>query len=125
MTVERYRRKPRVATTADDQYAAPYQPGQPLDDLRAVAAMADGEVAEVTFPSGRTVLLACWMDVPDHYPAELRSEVVEAGNWLAYSAGSDHLYETDQGDLRHFYDPVEPEPEPGPEPGPEHKRRHG
>ena len=106
MTVQRYRRKPEPGGR-DDQFAACYQPGQPLGDLTAVARMADprAELAEVAFPS-RTVLVVRWLRIPDDHPSRNEYEVIEAGKYLAYSPGNDHLYETGEGNWRQFYDLV-------------------
>lgn len=107
MTVERYRRKP-VQEAGEDQFAARYEPAQPLDDLRAVARMAgdEAEVTEVTFPSGKRVLLAWFTRYDDHHPAKQDYATVEAGNYLAFSPGTYSLYESDDGDWRQFYDLV-------------------
>jgi hypothetical protein len=107
VTVQRYRRKPRQEDR-EDQFAARYEPAQPLDDLRAVARMAGGEaeVTEVTFPSGKRVLLAWFMRYDDHHPAKPDYATVEAGNYLAFSPGTYSLYESDDGDWRQFYDLV-------------------
>ena len=104
--IQRYRRKPEPSAR-EDQFAAKYEPGQPLDDLAAVARMADhrAELAEVTFPSG-TVLLVRWTRVPDDRPSEVEYETVEAGHYLAYSPGNDFLYDTSSADWRQFYDLV-------------------
>jgi hypothetical protein len=107
MTVQRYRRKPRQEDR-EDQFAARYEPAQPLDDLRAVARMAgdDAEVTEVTFPSGKRVLLAWFTRYDDHHPARLDYVTVEAGNYLSFSSGGYSLYESDDADWRQFYDLV-------------------
>jgi hypothetical protein len=105
VTVQRYRRKPRQEDR-EDQFAARYEPGQPLDDLRAVARMAgdEAEVIEAVFPSGKRLLLAWFLRYDDHHPAKPDYATVEAGNYLAFSSGGESLYETDDGDLRQFYD---------------------
>jgi hypothetical protein len=108
MSVERYRKKPKSGGD-DDQFAARYEPGQPLGDLRAVAQMAssDGEVAEVTMPSGQTVLLVRWTSYPDDHPSRTQWQVVESGQWLAYSGAADgFLYDTTDGDWRQWYERV-------------------
>jgi hypothetical protein len=107
VTVQRYRRKPRQEDR-EDQFAARYEPAEPLDDLRAVARMAgdEAEVTEVVFPSGKRVLLAWFMRYDDHHPAKPDYETVEAGNYLAFSSGTYSLYESDEADWRQFYDLV-------------------
>jgi hypothetical protein len=107
VTVQRYRRKPRQEDR-EDQFAARYEPARPLDDLRAVARMAgdEAEVTEVTFPSGKRVLLAWFMRYDDDHPAKQDYATVEAGNFLAFSSGNDSLYEADDGNWRQFYDLV-------------------
>lgn len=107
MTVRRFRRKPDSDDRAD-QIAARYEPGQPADDLRAVARKADynAELAEVTFPSGAQVLAVRWLQVPDDRPAKTRYEFVESGEFLAYSAVNDSLYCADEANWRQFYDEV-------------------
>jgi hypothetical protein len=105
VSVQRYRRKPARETDREDQFAARYEPGQSLDDLRAVARMADGaEVAEVVFPSGKRVLIAWFLRYDDHHPAKPDYAMVEAGEWLAYSSGHDSLYESDEKNWEQFYD---------------------
>lgn len=105
MSVQRYRRKP-VPTGQEELFAARYEPGQPLADLLAVARMADSgaQVAEVTFPSATTVLLVRWKRIPDGHPAETEHEVIEPGDYLAFSRPGWHLYATDDADLRQFYE---------------------
>lgn len=105
MSVQRYRRKPRQEDR-EDQFAARYEPGKPLDDLRAVARMAgdEAEVIEVAFPSGKRVLLAWFMRYDDHHPCKVDYATVEAGNYLAFSSGGYSLYESDDADWRQFYD---------------------
>lgn len=107
MTVQRYRRKP-VQEDREDQCAARYEPGCALGDLTAVARMAgdEAEVREVTFPSGKRVLLAWWLRYSDHHPAEPGYTEVEAGNYLAYSPGTGWLYESDDANWAQFYDQV-------------------
>jgi hypothetical protein len=106
MTVQRYRPKPKRADR-EDQYAARYEPGQPLDDLITVARMADdkAELAEVTFPSG-PVLLVRYLAASDDYPAKVTYETVEPGQDLAYSSGNDFLYDSTDANWRQFYDLV-------------------
>ncbi len=108
MTIQRYRRKPKQEDR-EDQVAARYEPGAPLDDLLAVARMADSraELAEVRF-SGAAVLVVRWKRVPDYQPAVIEYEHVEAGDYLAYSPGNDFLYETSDAGWRQFYDLVTP-----------------
>jgi hypothetical protein len=106
MSVQRYRRKPKPGND-EDQFAARYEPGGDLGDLTAVARMAgggQGEVREVAFPSGKRVLLAWFMRCDDHHPARPDYTTVEAGEYLAYSSGNDHLYEADEGNWSQFYD---------------------
>jgi hypothetical protein len=106
MTVQRFRRKP-VQEDREDQFAARYQPGQPLDCLRAVARMAgdEAEVTEVTFPSGERVLLAWFLRYDDHR-AGPDYVTVEAGSYLAYSSGRESLYASGDANWRQFYDLV-------------------
>jgi hypothetical protein len=107
VSIERFRRKP-AGSDREDQCAARYTPGGPLDDLLTVARMADpgAELAEVRFPGGRQVLLAAWMNVPDDHPAKIEYETVAPGDWLAYSPGYGFLYDTDDAGWRQFYDPA-------------------
>ena len=106
MSIQRYRRKPDPGDR-EDQVAARYEPGMPLNDLLAVArkADADAELAEVVFPSG-TVLLVRWERVPDDHPSEIEYETVEPGEYLAHSSGRDSLYGADEANWRQFYDLV-------------------
>jgi hypothetical protein len=104
--VQRWRRKPDQRDR-EDQIVARYEPGQPLDPLLYVARMADAraEMAEVPLPSG-TVLLVRWTRVPDDHPSETEYEVIKAAGYLAYSRDHGSLYDTDDGDLRQWYDVV-------------------
>ena len=103
MSIQRYRRKPEQASL-DDQVTARYEPGTPLDDLLAVARMADGELAEVMFPSYGPVLLVRFRRFYDEHPSEIEYLAVEAGKYLAYSPGEGFLYDNDDADWRQFYD---------------------
>jgi hypothetical protein len=107
VTIDRYRRKPKMVDR-EDQVATRYEPGGSLDDLLAVARMADrcAEMAEVMFPSYGPVLLVRWTRVPDDRPSEPEYEHVEAGHYLVYSPGGGFLYESDDADWRQFYDLV-------------------
>jgi hypothetical protein len=107
MGVERFRRKPK-ADDREVQHAARYTPGEPLDDLLKVARMADtaAELAEVQFPGGRQVLLVAWTRWRDDGPPRVEYETVDAGDWLAYSPGSDFLYDSDDANWRQFYEPA-------------------
>lgn len=104
MTIQRYRRKP-VREDREDQFAARYEPGQPLDDLRAVARMADdrAELAEAAFPSG-PVLVVRYERVYDDHPPRTEYETVEPGHYLAFSPGHFFLYDTDEAEWQQFYD---------------------
>jgi hypothetical protein len=106
MTVQRYRRKP-VREVREEQYAARYEPGAPLDDLLAVARMADrkAELAEAALSSG-PVLVARYERFHDDRPSKIEYEVIEPGHYLAYSPGNDFLYGTDEDEWRQFYDLV-------------------
>lgn len=113
MTVQRYRRKP-VQENREDQVAARYEPGQPLDDLLTVARMADDDavLTEIPYPGGLfhrlkgTYLVVLWARVPEEHAAEVEVTVVPPGHWLGYGPGNDHLYEADEANWRHFYDLV-------------------
>ena len=105
MSIHRYRRKPEPGGDREVQVAARYLPGTPLDDPLAVARMADGELAEVTFPSG-TVLLARFERFYDEHPSGIEYVAVEPGKYLAYSPGEGFLYEADEANWRQFYDLV-------------------
>ena len=82
MTIQRYRRKPEQGGPRR-QAAARYLPGTPLDDLLAVARMADGELAEVMFPSYGPVLLARFQRHYDEHPSGIEYVAVEPGKYLA------------------------------------------
>ena len=106
MTIQRYRRKPDPGDREDQQVAARYEPGTPLDDLLAVARMADGELAEVMFPSYGPILLARYKRYHDEHPSQIEYLPVEAGTYLAYSPGESFLYEADEANWRQWYDLV-------------------
>ena len=103
MSIQRYRRKPD--NDRETQVAARYEPGTPLDDLLAVARMADGELAEVMFPSG-PALLARFERIYDERPSRIEYAAVEPGKYLAYSPGEGFLYEASEANWRQFYDLV-------------------
>lgn len=112
MAVVTFRRKPTPGDN-ETQTAARYQPGQPLDDLAHVAHMADGyradaELVEVPLPSG-PILLVRYQRMNDEHPSEIDYEVVEPGQWLAWSPEHGFLYTTDDANWRQFYDQVTPE----------------
>jgi hypothetical protein len=111
-SVKRYRRKPDRSDRddRDEQSAARYDPGRSLDGVMAVARMADSyrvdaELAEVMLPSG-PVLLVRYERAHDEHPSEIDYEVVEPGQWLAWSPGNGFLYATDDANWRQFYDLV-------------------
>jgi hypothetical protein len=107
MGIQRYRRKPEQVNDREVQVAARYLPGTPLDDLLAVALMADGELAEVMFPSYGPVLLARFKRFYDERPSQIEYLVVEAGRYLAYDPGDGFLYASDEANWRQWYDVVE------------------
>ena len=102
--IQRYRRKPKPP---DERVlaVARYQPGAPLDDLVAVARMHDrhAQLAEVRFAAVK-VLVVRYTHYRDEGPSEIQYEHVEPGDYLAYS---DFLFDTDDADLRQWYDLVE------------------
>lgn len=108
MSIQRYTRKPEP-DSREDQFAARYEPGRPLDDLRAVARMAgdEAEVTEVVFPSGKRVALAWFMRYDDNYPPRIDYVTVEPGAYLAYGEGYGHLYAADDRNWEQFYDLAE------------------
>jgi hypothetical protein len=107
--IKQYRRKP-VKPTDGLMAVAVYRPGEPLDDLLAVAAMGhcEAQLAEVQF-GGSWVLLVRYIRYSDHGPSEPDYEHVEAGEYLEYSQYA--LGVTNDSDLKHFYDLVE-DPQP-------------
>jgi hypothetical protein len=107
VSVQRYRRKPE-REDREEQVAARYEPGQPLDDLAAVARMAgdEAEIREVVFPSGKRLLLAWFLRYYDEHPAKPDYVTVEAGEYLAYSPGEGFLYDASEENWRQFYDLV-------------------
>lgn len=110
MTIRKFQRKPE-SRSADVQIAARYEPGGDLGDLLSVARETgpEAEVTEVTFRSGKRVLLAWYMHYPDHHPALPKYVEVEPGDYLAYSRYNDLLYDADEADWRQFYDEVTPD----------------
>jgi hypothetical protein len=110
MSIQRYRRKPERASR-EDQVAARYEPGGPLDDLLTVARMADrhAELAEAAFPSG-AVLVVRYERFHDD---QIEYETVEPGKYLACSSGEGFLYDSDDADWRQFYDLVPARPSDG------------
>jgi hypothetical protein len=61
-----------------------------------------GEVAECALPSG-VVLVAAWLDVPDHHPAETQYEVIRPGGWLCYSTTYESLGGDTERGIAQFY----------------------
>lgn len=113
--VLRYRRKPRKRADEDGLTVTRYEPGKPLDRLAHVAQMSSSraELAEVPLPSGTVLLVRHTTWHADEPSTDW--EVIEAGDYLAYSHTNDSLFDTDEADLRQFYDLAEeksPEPDP-------------
>lgn len=110
MSVQRYRRKPEKPREGDVTCAARWTPGEPLDDVLAVARMADPDarVASLAYASkmfprlaGPRLVVAS-ARVPDERPAELDITVVAAGEYLCYSQGYDMLYECTEDNWRSY-----------------------
>jgi hypothetical protein len=105
LSISRYRRKPQSASDDGQITAARYQHGEPLDDLREVAAMAyEGEIAECALPSG-SVLVVAWTDIGDS-GARKTYDTVIPGDWLVYSHGNGSLFDDDSAGIEQFYEPV-------------------
>jgi hypothetical protein len=106
MTIRRYNRKPDPRREGG-LCVARYEPGQPLDDLLAVARMAcrRAEVAEAVLPSG-PVLVVKWTS-SSREDQEPEFDVVRGGLYLSYSEGYDSLVENDDADLRQWYEPAQ------------------
>lgn len=103
MTIQRYRHKPRLPHE-DVLSTAQYLPGESITDLRAVAYLADpgAELAVVPLPSG-VLLLVRWLSEDGE---AVEHTIVRAGHYLAHgSVGG--LFETDEADLRRWYNEVE------------------
>lgn len=100
----RYRRKPERPSSGDGMTVVRYEPGMPLDDLRAVAVMSDqrAELAEVPLPSGAVLLVRSTQLHGDR--SALDWEVVVAGDYLAFSHSHGSLFSTDNRDLKQWYD---------------------
>jgi hypothetical protein len=113
VTVQRYRRKPRQEDR-EDQFAARYEPGRPLDDLAEVARMADDDavLTEVGYRGALfrklagPYLVVVYSRVPDEHAAEVTAQLVKPGDYLAYSSGNEFLYDSDEAGWRQFYDLV-------------------
>lgn len=111
MTVQRYKKKPQPFGD-DDQFTARYEPGRPLDDLIAVARMADPDavVTELGYESARFAgisgpyLIVLHASVPEEHGPEVDVEVVYPGDYLAYSPRGHFLYDTDAANIGQFYD---------------------
>lgn len=102
MTVQRYRRKP-VREVREEQCAARYNPGLPLDDIRAVARCYDddAEVAEAAFPSGPVLVVRYYnMEGERGFRTWM---MVEPGEYLACGGG---LISVTEARLGEFYDLV-------------------
>lgn len=97
MTVHRFRKK--SVSNIEITYAARYTPGEDTEPLHEVANMTgDAEVREVHFLR-ETVLVVRYST-----EGERQYEVVDAGQWLAFSEASSMLYDTDSKDLMFFYE---------------------
>jgi hypothetical protein len=110
--IVRFRSKPKPDRGV---IAAKYTAGGSLDGVRRLAAMAHlGEATECALPSGETVLLARYRDVPDNHPSRWAYTIVHSGNWLYYSEDYDSLGEDTSGSLAHWYEPEPEDTDPGP-----------
>lgn len=107
MSIQRYRRKPQP-NNHETQLAVRYEPGEPLDDLIAVAreSDSDAELAEVRFPSGKVVLVISYRRSYDEHPSRIEYLVIEAGKYLGYSLSESFLYDSTEANWRQFYDLV-------------------
>jgi hypothetical protein len=105
VTIRNYRKKPQQPRSDDGIMAALYVPGEPLDDLRKVAAEAyNGEAAECALPSG-PVVLAAWDDIQDRGTSRDHA-VVPAGHWLTYSHSYGSLTSSSEAELDRWYEPA-------------------
>jgi len=104
--IKRFYRKPELVQADRGLIAAQYIPGQPLDDLRKVAALAyEGEAAECVLPSG-TVLVARYTDIPDDYLPRPDYAVVVPRDWLYYSESYGSLGDDTSAGIAQFYEEV-------------------
>jgi hypothetical protein len=105
-----YRRKPEereVPSVTVVKYAPPLDRNA-WEDLRDVAELADcnAEVAEVTFQSGKPVLIAWWPQSWNGEPPEPEYVIVEPGEYLAFSpdARGGWLHNLSEAALVQYYD---------------------
>lgn len=89
--VDRPRKRHRVS------YAARYEQGNPLGDLREIAQKADrsAELAEVPALGALGVLAVRYLLVPDDHPAYTDYEIIPEGHYLVYSEDFGLLYASD------------------------------
>lgn len=110
MAIQRYRRRPQTVKPRDTGLTtARYDPGEPLDDLQAVARMANqlAELAEAELPSGR-VLVVKYIHLFGNGDGEPEFVVVLPRGLLGFSHAAGDLTAYDgPGDLRRWYEPVE------------------
>jgi len=91
--------------------AAQYLPGRPLDDLEAVAKMADrhAELGQMSMSSGM-ILVVRWAEVPEipgSHAAVTEYLAIPAGQFLCYSETYGILLSDTQEGIDQFYEPAD------------------
>lgn len=109
MTVQRYRRKPQPRREEDDIAAAKYDPPVTPEmsaDLTEVAKLNDdlAEAREVSFPSGKRLLLVRYRQRFGGSQDKWAYVTVEPGCYLMFSDGN--LHTADDEDLARWFEPA-------------------
>lgn len=94
-----------VAAAGDRAVAAAYTPGQPLDELIAVAREADPDASVVEVPEWGVALVR-HLEVPDNHPMYVDYDVIEPGGVLVWSERAYVLYVTSAQDFEREFEPV-------------------
>ena len=115
-----WRPKPRPRN-GEDQIAAKWPgPNSLLNELIALARMADPEASLSTVyvwtsDGAPPILLVRYLRDRSEGPPEIGYVHVEPGQWLAYDPGAGHLYSATDADWAQWYDPVPGKAQPSSE----------
>lgn len=103
--VAKFRRKPKPETERDE-IAVRWLPDKTtLREVLVVARLADRHATVAVAPFEKPCLVVRYVPLDDNCSVT-QFEVVEPGQWLAYSERNDMLYTNDDADWAQFYDKV-------------------
>lgn len=103
--VVKFRRKPQAETERLETAIRWVPDKTTLAEVLEVARLADRNATVSVAPFARPCLVVRYVMSDDHHQ-DTQFEVVEPGEWLAYSANNDMLYENTDADWEKFYDKV-------------------